>query len=447
MAVIVTRAGKGSPLTNNEVDANFVNLNTELGLKALAGANSDITSLSGITGGISTADYLDIDTAATPTGAVGRLKWSATEAGPEVGMGGGNVTLQIGQEELVYVLNSTGTAFTDMQVVRVTGALGNRLQVALAQANGESVSASSLAVVTEPIANNQQGFATRGGLVNNVDTSAFAEGAALWLSPTIPGGITTTKPTAPDHLVLIGWCVRSHATVGKIFVHIQNGYELDELHNVLITSATNGQVLQYDSTAGVWKNQTLVTLPSQTGNSGKYLTTDGTNASWATIDLSAYQPLLVSGTNIKTINGSSILGSGDLTVSASPGGSTTQVQYNNAGVFAGSANLTFNGTNLTCGGTVTANSDELLKTNWRDLPVDFVDRLATVKHGTYDRTDMPITQDGVSAQSLRKLLESSVLVGEDGLLSVAYGNAALVSAIQLAKRLVALEATVAKLVD
>lgn len=447
MAVIVTRAGKGSPLTNNEVDANFINLNTELGLKASAGANSDITSLSGLTGGISTADYLDIDTAATPAGAVGRLKWSSVDAGPEIGMGGGNVTLQLGQEELVYVLNKTGTAFTDMHVVRVVGAQGNRLEVALALADNDVNSASSLAVVTEPIANNQEGFATRGGLVRNVNTSAFAEGAALFLSPTTPGDITSTVPTAPDHAVRIGWCVRSHATVGSIYVHIQNGYELEELHNVLISTPTNDQVLQYESATSLWKNKTLVTLPSQTGNSGKFLTTDGTNASWATVDLTAYQPLLVSGTNIKTVNGSSLLGSGDLTISASAAGSDTQVQYNSSGAFAGSANLTFNGTNLTCGGTVTANSDESLKTNWRDLPTDFVDRLADVKHGTYDRTDMPLTQDGVSAQSLRKLLESSVLENEDGLLSVAYGNAALVSAIQIAKRLVALEATVAKLVD
>ena len=262
MASITTRAGKGSPLTNAEVDANFVNLNTELGQKAASGANSDVTSLTGVTGGISTATYLDINTTATPADAVGRLKWSPTEAGPEIGMSGGNVTLQIGQEELVYVLNKTGTAFTDMQVVRVVGAQGNRLEVALAQANAESTSANSLAVVTEPIDNNQQGFATRGGLVNNIDTSAFAEGAALWLSATTPGGITTTKPTAPNHLVLIGWCIRSHATVGKIFVHIQNGYELDELHNVLITTPANGQVLQYDSTTGVWKNQALPAQPT-----------------------------------------------------------------------------------------------------------------------------------------------------------------------------------------
>jgi hypothetical protein len=126
-------------------------------------------------------------------------------------------------------------------------------------------------------------------------------------------------------------------------------------------------------------------------------------------------------------------------------GTTTQVTYNNAGTMAGSANLTFNGTNLTCGGTVTANSDERLKTNWRDLPENFIDRLTQVKHGVYDRTDIEATQVGVSAQSLQTLLEQAVLVGEDGTLSVAYGNAALVACIQLAQRVVALEQTVAKL--
>jgi len=159
----------------------------------------------------------------------------------------------------------------------------------------------------------------------------------------------------------------------------------------------------------------------------------------------AVQATLVSGTNIKTVNSTSILGSGNLTVSASPAGSTNQVQYNSAGSFAGSTNLTFDGTNLTCGGTVTANSDETLKTNWRDLPADFIAQLAKVKHGTYDRVDMELTQDGVSAQSLQTLLPNSVLTGEDGKLSVAYGNAALVAAIALAERVVQLEAIVAKL--
>jgi len=146
-----------------------------------------------------------------------------------------------------------------------------------------------------------------------------------------------------------------------------------------------------------------------------------------------------------TVNAKGLITAASSGAGASPGGSNTQVQYNNAGAFAGSANLTFDGTNLTCGGTVTANSDERLKTNWRDLPENFVDRLAGVKHGVYDRTDIEATQVGVSAQSLQALLEQAVLVGEDGTLSVAYGNAALVACIQLAQRVVALEQTVAKL--
>ena len=85
-------------------------------------------------------------------------------------------------------------------------------------------------------------------------------------------------------------------------------------------------------------------------------------------------------------------------------GTTTQVTYNNAGTMTGSANLTFDGTNLTCGGTISANSDERLKTNWRNLQSDFIEQLAKVKHGVYDRTDQKITQVGVSAQALQPVL-------------------------------------------
>jgi hypothetical protein len=126
-------------------------------------------------------------------------------------------------------------------------------------------------------------------------------------------------------------------------------------------------------------------------------------------------------------------------------GTTTQVAYNNAGTMAGSANLVFNGTNLTCGGNITANSDERIKTNWRDLPEDFIIQLSGVKHGTYDRLDVAITQDGVSAQALQKVLPNSVLEDENGGLSVAYGNAALVSTIALSKRILEQEQRINKL--
>ena len=102
--------------------------------------------------------------------------------------------------------------------------------------------------------------------------------------------------------------------------------------------------------------------------------------------------------------------------------------------------------NATAAGNVTAYSDERKKKNWRDLQPDFVEQLATVKHGIYDRIDEEITQVGVSAQALQPIMEHAVLEDENGNLSVAYGNAALVACVKLAQRVVALEAKLEQLI-
>ena len=113
----------------------------------------------------------------------------------------------------------------------------------------------------------------------------------------------------------------------------------------------------------------------------------------------------------------------------------------------GSANvngaLVTNG-NITSGGDVTANSDERLKHRWEPVSDDFIDRLAGVKSGTFS---MRAAEDnsrrvGVSAQSLHRVLPEAVHANEDGYLSVAYGNAALVAAIELSRRVLALEKVV-----
>lgn len=108
-------------------------------------------------------------------------------------------------------------------------------------------------------------------------------------------------------------------------------------------------------------------------------------------------------------------------------------------------NATFGGS-LWCAGNVTAYSDEKLKANWEDLAPDFIERLAQVKHGTFDRIDIEERQVGVSAQSLQPVLPEAVGYHEkEDVLSVNYGNAALVAAVALAKRVVALEARLAAL--
>lgn len=224
-------------------------------LYATAGANTNITSLTGITGGISSATYVQLNTAGGGATAVGKMQWDTTWNGPQIGMGGGNVNLQIGQETLIYVYNNTGSTITDGQVVYVTGSQGQRLKVGLAQANSDSTSATILGMVTESIADNSSGFVTTQGMVNQINTSGFADGALIYLSPTTPGAWTATKPQAPQHLVQVGYVVKGGSSgAGSIYIHPQNGYELDELHDVLITSVANNNLLRYNSAVPAWVN-------------------------------------------------------------------------------------------------------------------------------------------------------------------------------------------------
>lgn len=98
-----------------------------------------------------------------------------------------------------------------------------------------------------------------------------------------------------------------------------------------------------------------------------------------------------------------------------------------------------NNGDFTATGDVTAYSDERLKKDWAPVGVDFVSKLAGVKSGTYTRIDNDDRQAGVAAQSLQEVLPETVKEDVEGYLSVAYGNAALVSAIELAKKVVELQ--------
>jgi hypothetical protein len=156
----------------------------------------------------------------------------------------------------VYVRNQTGATLSAGTIVYINGATGNRPTVTKAQANNDANSAQTFGFVKTSIADNGFGYVIVRGECENLDTSALTEGAQLYLSPTTAGTWTTTKPYAPDHLVYVGIVMRAHPTQGVILVAIQNGYELNEIHDVKITSVSNGQVLKYDSTQGLWVNGT-----------------------------------------------------------------------------------------------------------------------------------------------------------------------------------------------
>jgi hypothetical protein len=201
-----------------------------------------------------------------PTSA-GAMYWNDADGTADLILKGGNVKLQVGQESVLRVVNKTATNINlleaNYQAVRVTGAQGQRLKVDLAQATTDNLSAETIGLVTETINNNQEGFITTSGLVRGINTTGslqgetWADGDILYLSPTTAGNVTKVKPTAPNHLVIVGYVVHAHINQGSIFVKVDNGYEISELHDVKITTPENRDLLAYDSSDSIWKNSSF----------------------------------------------------------------------------------------------------------------------------------------------------------------------------------------------
>lgn len=156
-------------------------------------------------------------------------------------------------EKYIQIKNTSGFVLSPGNLVYITGSTGENVTVALASASSEAASSKTFAMVQDTIGINATGRAVSNDYVTGLDTSAILEGAGLWLNTTA-GTYSTTKPTAPNHSVFVGYVVRSHASEGVILVKIQNGYELEELHNVLISSVADGDVLIYDNATSLWKN-------------------------------------------------------------------------------------------------------------------------------------------------------------------------------------------------
>ena len=173
------------------------------------------------------------------------------------------------------VRNQTGSTIGAFQVVYISGATGNKPLVSLADADTEATSSKTYGVTATSIANNGTGDVVTAGELSGINTSAFNEGDLLWLSTTA-GGVVTTPPAEPAHAVFIGYVVRSHPTLGVIDVAIANGYELNELHGVQITSAANNDGLFYNIGNGLWENKSINTALGFTpANAATTLTING----------------------------------------------------------------------------------------------------------------------------------------------------------------------------
>ena len=167
-----------------------------------------------------------------------------------------------GDPVYVNVYNNTGATLTKGTVVYVNGATGAKVTVAKALATSDATSARTFGFVADDLTAGSSGLVQIEGYLSGVDTQSLTDGAQLYLSGTTAGTYTTTKPVAPIHLVYVGVVAKAAAANGggAIMVKVQNGYELDELHDVLITSEADGDLVKYDSASGLWKNSAQSTL-------------------------------------------------------------------------------------------------------------------------------------------------------------------------------------------
>ena len=197
---------------------------------------------------------------------------------------------------IAQVRNETGATLAKGTVVYINGAAGNKATVTKAIATGDSTSAQTFGLILADISTNNNGYAILAGDIAGLDTSAFTAGQQLYLSSTTAGAYTSTKQYAPNHLVYIGVVTRSHVNQGSIEVRIQNGYEMDELHNVSAQSPSNGQVLIYNESTSLWEKNTLTDGTGITITEGAGSITITNSAPDQTVSLTGAGTTSISGT-------------------------------------------------------------------------------------------------------------------------------------------------------
>ena len=279
----------------------------------------------------------------------------------------------------INIKNNNGSTIYKGQPVYVSSAAGTNILVKLASNSGEQTSSKTLGLVYQTsLAQNAQGTIVTEGLLQGFNTNAGEEGDPIWLGPT--GSLIfglANKPYAPNHLVYLGVLTRKHANQGEVFVKIQNGFELEELHNVNINHTYplgNNQVLKYNSQSGLWFNSSLTSNDLTDANNIVYTTGDqiiynnkiflnnigvsGTGV-FNAIDLNNVDILSISGvdvsivngnvslTNRPTVNGTGVVLSGELEGMIINSGSLLDQKINSLSGWAASAdNLFLTGSNL-----------------------------------------------------------------------------------------------------
>ena len=212
-----------------------------------------------------------------------------------------NIIQQIGEEQFIY--GQASSNITDGQVIVVTGAVGiaGFVRFAPAQANLADPG-TIIGLSTETIAANSYGRITTFGIVHNLNTTGtpvgetWSNGDTLYYSPAGSGKLTNIKPAAPNQKTIIGTVIYVDALNGSIQVDIARGSQLGGTDsNVELTSPADKNLLQYDGTAGYWKNVTAASVSVGNVTGTVAIANGGTGQTTALAGFNALSPMTAAG--------------------------------------------------------------------------------------------------------------------------------------------------------
>jgi hypothetical protein len=257
-----TNSVKGIIVSTDEgadyIDWRTTNIAPSTGLTtdhgSLSGLADDDHSQYLLADGTRDADYIQFTTgAADPAHSEGLLFYDDDDKTVALHTSSSGVTLNLGQEIFLRVVNKTGSQIDNGDVVYLDSAQGGRPTVGLADNSSTATSGKIIGVATHNIANNNNGFITTFGLVRGLDTDSYSPGDSLWLSST-PGKFTNVQDDAPAHALKVGHVVTSDGSDGIILVSILNHGDISTLHDVHVNSVSDGEVLKYNASNGRWEN-------------------------------------------------------------------------------------------------------------------------------------------------------------------------------------------------
>ena len=202
-------------------------------------------------------NYINFNNSSDPAWENGRVWYNNTSHELNYWTEVNGFNIKIGQQVVQRCQNDQGSLLTKGSVVYITGSTSSDTpRVVLADWTGENLSANTLGLVAENIAIGATGYVITQGILKGIGTNGYNPGQILYLSSS--GQITGIKPISPKHTVSIGQVVRKQSSNGSIYVSIQNGYELSELHDVITNGKTNGDLLTWDSSSAAWKNSNVL---------------------------------------------------------------------------------------------------------------------------------------------------------------------------------------------